>query len=37
MNNQEIPTHVLINCGTTGIALRDQDFARHNQIPLQEL
>jgi len=36
MNNQEIPTHVLINCGATGIAFLDQDFARHHQIPLKE-
>jgi len=37
MNNQEIPTHALIDCGATGIAFMDQDFARHHQIPLQEL
>jgi len=37
MNNQEIPTHVLINSGATGIALMHQDFARHYQIPLLEL
>jgi len=36
-NNQEIPTHALINCGATGIAFMDQDFTRHHQIPLQEL
>jgi len=37
INNQEIPTHALINCGATGIAFMDQHFARHHQISLQEL
>jgi len=37
VNNQEIPTHALIDCGATGIAFMDQDFARQHQIPLQEL
>jgi len=37
VNNQEIPTHALIDCGGTGIAFMDQDFAHHHQIPLQEL
>jgi hypothetical protein len=37
INNQEIPTHALIDCGATGIAFMDQDFARHHQIPLHEL
>jgi hypothetical protein len=37
MNNQEIPTYALIDCRATGIAVMDQDFARHHQIPLQEL
>ena len=37
MNNQEIPTHALIDCGATGIAFIDQHFACHHQIPLQEL
>jgi len=36
VNNQEIPTHALIDCTATGIAFMDQDFARHHQIPLQE-
>jgi len=36
MINQEIPTHVLIDCGATGIAFMDQDYARHHQIPLHE-
>jgi len=37
INNQEIPTHALIDCRATGIALMDQDFARHHHIPLQKL
>ena len=37
VNNQEIPTHSLIDCGATGIAFMDLDFARNYQIPLQEL
>jgi len=37
MNNQEIPTHILIDSGATGIVFLDQDFACHHQIPLQEL
>jgi hypothetical protein len=37
VNNQEIPMHALIDCGATGIAFMDQDFAGHHQIPLQEL
>jgi len=37
VNNQEIPTHALIDCGASGIAFMDQDFARHHQIPLPEL
>jgi len=37
MNNQEIPTHVLIDCGATGIAFIDQDFTCHREVPLQEL
>jgi hypothetical protein len=37
VNNKEIPTHALIDCGATGIAFMDQDFAHHHQIPLQEL
>jgi len=37
VNNQEIPPHALIHCGATGIAFMDQDFARHPQIPLQQL
>jgi hypothetical protein len=37
VNNQEIPTHALIDWRATGIAFMDQDFARHHQMPLQEL
>jgi hypothetical protein len=37
VNNQEIPTHALIDCGATCIAFMDQDLAHHHQIPLQEL
>ena len=37
VNNQEIPTHALIDSGATGIAFMDQDFARHHQIPRQEI
>jgi hypothetical protein len=37
VNNQEIPTHALIECTATGIAFMDQDFACHHQIPLHEL
>jgi hypothetical protein len=37
VNNQEIPTHALIDCGATGIAFMDQHFACHHQISLQEL
>jgi predicted ThiF/HesA family dinucleotide-utilizing enzyme len=29
--------HALIDCGATGIAFMDEDFARHHQIPLQVL
>jgi len=37
VNNQNIPTHALIDYGATGIAFMDQDFARYHQIQLQEL
>lgn len=37
VQNQEIATHALIDCGATGIALMDNNFARNHQIPLQEL
>jgi len=35
-NNQKIPTPALSDCGATGIAFMDQDFARHHQIPRQK-
>jgi hypothetical protein len=31
-----IPTHALNDCGARGIAFMDEDFACHQQIPLQE-
>jgi hypothetical protein len=37
VDDQEIQTHALIVCRATGIAFMDQDFARHHNIPLQEL
>jgi len=37
MNNQEMPTHALIDCGATGIAFMHKDFARHHQIPVNKL
>ena len=33
MNDEEIPTHILIDCGATGIAFMDQNLARHHPIP----
>jgi hypothetical protein len=35
--DQVIRTHALIDYGATGIALLDQDFARHHKVPLQKL
>jgi hypothetical protein len=37
VNGLEIPTHALTDCGATGIALMDQDFACHHHILRQEL
>ena len=37
VNNQEISTNVLIDCGSTGIAFLDRDFAHIHTTPLQEL
>jgi len=37
VRDKVIQTHVLIDCGATGIAFMDQDFAHHHQVPLQEL
>ena len=36
VNNQEISTHTLIDCGAPGIEFMNQDFAGHHQIPLLE-
>jgi hypothetical protein len=30
MNNQELFTHALIDCGATSITFMDQDFAHHH-------
>jgi predicted aspartyl protease len=32
LNNKEIPTHALIDCGATGYAFIDQDFTDHHQL-----
>jgi len=37
VNNPEICTHALLDCGATGIEFMDQDFACHHIIPVQEL
>jgi hypothetical protein len=37
IQDQVIQTHALIDCGATGIAFMDQDFARHHNVPLKEL
>jgi len=37
MNDQEIPTHALIDCGATGIAFMHHNFAHHHQILVKEL
>ena len=37
IGDQVIQTHALIDCGATGIAFMDQDFARHHKVPLQQL
>jgi predicted aspartyl protease len=34
LNGKEIPTHALINCGATGYAFIDQDFANRHELPL---
>jgi hypothetical protein len=33
-SDQEIQTYVLIDCGATGYAFVDEDFARDHQLPL---
>jgi len=35
--NRIVATHALIDCGATGIAFVDEDFARHHQLPLTPL
>ena len=35
--NKTVATHALIDCGATGIAFVDEDFARHHQLPLTPL
>jgi hypothetical protein len=37
IRDQVIQTHALIDCGATGIAFIDQDFACHHEVPLREL
>jgi hypothetical protein len=37
IRDQVIQTHALIDCGATGIAFMDQDFARHHEVPLKDL
>jgi predicted aspartyl protease len=36
-SDQEIQTYALIDCGATGYAFVDKDFARHHQLPLRPL
>jgi hypothetical protein len=37
IRDQVIQTHALTDCGATGIAFMDQDFARHHEVQLKEL
>jgi hypothetical protein len=37
LDSKEIPTHALINCGATGYAFVDQDFANYHYLPLHPL
>jgi hypothetical protein len=37
LDSKEIPTHTLINCGATGYAFINQDFANHYHLPLHLL
>jgi predicted aspartyl protease len=37
LNGKEIPTHALIDCGVTGYAFIDQDFANRHELPLRPL
>jgi len=36
-SNKTIATNALIDCGATGMAFIDEDFARHHQLPLTPL
>jgi predicted aspartyl protease len=36
-SDQEIQTYALIDCGATGYAFIDEDFAHHHQLPLRPL
>jgi predicted aspartyl protease len=36
-SDQEIQTYAQIDCGATGYAFVDEDFARHHQLPLHPL
>ena len=35
--NFQLPTHALVDCGATGYAFIDEDFAHHNNLPLYHL
>lgn len=35
--NKKIPTHMLIDCGATGVTFVDEDFVRHHNLPLHRL
>jgi predicted aspartyl protease len=37
LNGKEIPNHALIDCGATGYAFIDQDFAHRHELPLRPL
>jgi predicted aspartyl protease len=37
LNNHKIPTHAIIDCGATGYAFMDKDFAELHQLPLYPL
>jgi predicted aspartyl protease len=37
LNNCKVPTHALIDCGATGYAFIDKDFADLHQLPLYPL
>src|SRR6266576_1418700 len=37
VDTKSIRTYALIDCEATGLAFVDEEFARHNQLPLQQL